>query len=150
MNRTETTELITYLNRAGLVGAMEGQAAVWADALDDVRLDDVEEVARRITKTHTGRDRWVTPGDIRAEIRLLRKERTATAVPPAPPAAIANDVARTLEWQRTWIRRIGDGATDSEATRLACAEHSLEPDYGELVQRNIAALVRASIPGRAS
>lgn len=75
MNRADALTLITYLNRAGLVGAMEGQAAVWADALADVRFEDAQEAARWMARTRTSAQRWVTPGDIRELVTTIRDDR---------------------------------------------------------------------------
>lgn len=77
MNHTETVQLIAYLDRAGLVQALDGQAAVWTDALDDVAYADAHQVARRLVRERTSRDRWVTPGDIRAGVRELHAAQPA-------------------------------------------------------------------------
>ncbi|WP_402371417.1 hypothetical protein [Isoptericola rhizosphaerae] len=75
MNQIETTTIITVLNRAGLVGALEGQAAVWAEALDDVRFEDGREATRQMIRTRTSAERWVTPGDIRTLAKKVRLDR---------------------------------------------------------------------------
>lgn len=86
MNRPESAQLLAYLNRAGVVMAVEGQAAVWADALDDVDFGDAQEAARRIVRDRTGAERWVTPGDVRRGVRDIRRARLETALAPLPSA----------------------------------------------------------------
>lgn len=125
MNQTEALQLVLRLNRAGILQAMEGQSSVWHEALDDVDYDDAVEVARRLVRARTGADRWVTPGDIRAGVSQIRRERTATATAPAPPTEIADDVARTMAYQRAWMRGIGDGLTPDAADQRACAEQGI-------------------------
>ena len=68
MNQQQAVQIITYLNRAGLVGAMEGQAAVWADALADIEFEAAQAAARALTRTRLSTERWVTPGDVRAKV----------------------------------------------------------------------------------
>ena len=68
MNQAEALTLVSYLNRAGLLQALEGQAPVWADALDDVNSTDAQVAARAIAKTTA---RWITPGDIRLQVLSL-------------------------------------------------------------------------------
>lgn len=72
MNHTEAVQLITVLNRAGLVQALDGQGAVWATALADVAFTDAQQVARTMVATRTSRERWVTPGDIREAVQVLQ------------------------------------------------------------------------------
>jgi hypothetical protein len=84
VNQREAVQLVSYLNRAGLVPALEGQAAVWADALGDVAFEDAQEVARGLARSRTGVERWVTPGDIRAGVRDIRRARLRLNPPPVP------------------------------------------------------------------
>jgi len=119
MNQAEALTLVSYLNRAGLLQALEGQAPVWADALDDVNSTDAQVAARAIAKTTA---RWITPGDIRLQVASIRRERTARIETPQPPPTIpADDVARQITWQREYIRAIGDGLTEDAADVVACA-----------------------------
>ena len=127
MNRTQTVELITYFNRAGLVGAMEGQSAVWADALADIRSEDAQTVAREIVRTRTSSQRWLTPGDIREAVHSLR----ATRVHRAPPVT-APDPDNGIEWRKVWTQLLSDGYHPIEAYRHACAHVGDEPDTNDL------------------
>lgn len=115
MNRTQTVELITYLNRAGLVGAMEGQAAVWADALSDIRAEDAQTAAREFARTRKSTERWVTPGDIRGAVEEIRRERVLGA-----PSVHAPNAATSIEWRKAWTRLLGDGLPPAEAYQRAC------------------------------
>lgn len=107
MNREQATSLIAYLNRAGLVGALEGQAAVWADALEDVDYADAQQVVRHFVATRTSDQRWVTPGDIAAGVRKVALQRlnrgtAAEGVPDADP----DDVPAYLEALRDGRQRV--------------------------------------------
>jgi hypothetical protein len=123
VNNTEAVALIGYLNRAGLVGAMEGQGAVWADALSDITSNDAQEVARGLARNRTSAERWVTPGDIRSgaravrAARLMQAERDSALLLP-PPAT--DDVGAEVEWTRAYRRALGDGLSAEDADVRAC------------------------------
>lgn len=78
MNRSETAAVIAYLNRAGLVGALEGQTVVWAEALADLDVADVQPAVREIVRTRTSAERWVTPGDVRKVVVKAQAQSTGT------------------------------------------------------------------------
>ena len=117
MNRAETQTIVTYLNRAGLLQALEGQAAVWHDAIGRLDFTDAQAACRALAESRTGNDRWVTPGDVRAGVRAIRARRTAGITPPAPPVPL--DVARDIAWRREYVRARGDGSTDQAAQDTA-------------------------------
>lgn len=100
MNRTQTAAAVSYLNRAGLVGAMEGQVAVWHEALEDLAMEDVEPAVREIVRTRLSTERWVTPGDIRAAT-LKTKPRP---VPGTPEFAALPDEQKVRILEREQIR----------------------------------------------
>lgn len=117
MSQTEALGLVAYLNRAGLLPAMEGQAAVWQDALWDVRAPDAMEAARRLVR-QPGRVAYVKPGDVLAEVRKVRADRIGGRRPPAPPAPV--EPLADLEFQRVYLVALGDGATEADADAAAC------------------------------
>lgn len=82
---SEAVSLIAYLNRAGLVGAVEGGGAVWADALEDIAFPDAQHAARELVRTRTSDQRWVVPGDIRAAVK---RHRATAAIEAADPDAV--------------------------------------------------------------
>ena len=86
MNAQEAASLVGYLNRAGLLQALEGQAAVWCDLLDDVDFVDARAAARDLAMVRSGADRWLTPGDIRVGVRRIRADRLARTPDPLPDA----------------------------------------------------------------
>lgn len=143
MNNTEAVALIGLLNRAGLVGAMEGQGAVWADALSDITANDALEVARGMVRNRTSAERWVTPGDIRAgaravrAARLVQAERDSALLLP-PPAT--DDVRAEVEWTRAYRRALGDGLTAEDADVRACQASRLVR-RGALESRPVVQLV---------
>lgn len=141
MNQTEAVTVVTYLNRAGLLHAMEGQGAVWADALEYVRFEDARDVARDLARTRRGADRWVTPGDIIDGASRLRASRVNGRTPPPPPPCIPHDNPMAqIAWTRTVTRHLADGLTDAEATNATLAEMGLPPLQIEAA-RPVAALV---------
>jgi hypothetical protein len=123
VNQTEALLLVTNLNRGGLLQAMEGQAAVWADALDDIAIADAIPAARRLIRYHVGADRWVTPGDIRQTIGEMRRERIeAVKSTPAPPSELDDNPREGQRWLLGFWRAIGDGLTEAEASSRADEE----------------------------
>ena len=86
MNQTEAASIVAYLNRAGLLWAMVGQAAVWSDALGDVSFVTAQEVVRDMAANRTSAGRSVTPGDVREAVRTIRNARLAVMRTPEPPA----------------------------------------------------------------
>jgi len=117
LTQTEAAGLVAYLNRAGLLPAMEGQAAVWRDSLADVRFLDAQEAARRLVR-QPGRVAYVKPGDVLAEVRKVRADRIGGRRPPAPPGPL--DPRADLEFQRVYLVALGDGETEAAADSLAC------------------------------
>lgn len=111
MTGEETLTLIAALNRAGLVYAMEGQTAVWADALSDVRYADAVEAAKNLIRNRTSDQRSLTPGDVRAEVRRLRAKRITDAPPPLP-SADPDDVAAYQAERKVLLTGLADGTTN--------------------------------------
>lgn len=141
MNQTEAVKIVAYLNRAGLLHAMEGQGAVWADALEYVKFEDAQNVAREFARTRRGADRWVTPGDIIDHAARLRASRVNGRTPPPPPPCIPHDnVPAQIGWIRAVTRHLADGLTDDEATNATLAEMGMPPLEVEN-PRPVAALV---------
>lgn len=119
MNQEEALKIVTVLNRAGLLWAMEGQAAVWAMALEDVSFATAQEVVRDMTANRTSTKRSVTPGDIREAVRIIRADRLGRMVTPQPPTELDGNPAREIPWARAYRAAIGDGLNETQATRKA-------------------------------
>lgn len=118
MNQTEAQTLVTYLNRAGMLQALEGQAPVWADALDDIAFPDAIESARALAKTSA---RWTTPGDIRVGVKALRNRRIDAMDHIDPPECIdPADTGRLIAWRREVNASVGAGMTSAQADVVAC------------------------------
>lgn len=136
VSREEAATVVAYLNRAGLVQALEGQAGVWWDVLNaaGVRAVDVQAACRLLVAERMGgavavlgedaptHDRriFIGPGDVIARVRKLRRERVGNRTPPAPPDDVADDVAATIRWQRAYLAALGDGADEGQADGAAC------------------------------
>lgn len=146
MNQTEAASIVAYLNRAGLLWAMEGQAAVWSDALGDVSFVTAQEVVRDMAANRTSAGRSVTPGDVREAVRTTRNARLAVMASPQPPEALDGIPAREQAWTRAYIRLIGDGLTEAEADAQACAEHGVTRPAIEAAPRPVAALTGTHKP----
>jgi len=118
VNTTEALKLVTYLNRAGLLQVLEDQASVWADALDGVDVFDAVTAARALAKTQA---RWVTPGDIRAGVKVIRTKRIDAADHIDPPECIdPADTGRLIAWRREVNASVGAGMTTAQADIAAC------------------------------
>lgn len=148
MNRMESTQLVTLLSRAGLLQPLEGQADVWAIALDDVRAVDALTAARDMIRERLGAQRWVTPGDVRHAVRRLRGRRLADArciEGEIPPTVLDDQPERALAWVREYRHQIADGATPAEADARACHVLDVESERrigGTRVMPQVGSLVR--------
>lgn len=120
MIQTEAASLVAYLNRAGLLWAMEGQAAVWADALVDVSYVTAQEVVRSMAATRTSGSRSVVPGDVREAVRIVRHDRTKDVTAPNPPQELDGHPGREKTWRLAYMQAIGDGQTPEQADDTAC------------------------------
>lgn len=118
LSNTEAAGVVAYLNRAGLLPALVGQAAVWRDALWGVRFPDAQEACRVLAR-QPDRVAYVKPGDVLREVRKLRADRIGGRRPPAPPEPL--DPAADLAFQRAYLVALGDGATEADADAAACA-----------------------------
>lgn len=141
MNQTEAASIVAYLNRAGLLWAMEGQAAVWADALADVSFVTAQEVVRDMAATRTSGGRSVVPGDVRESVRLLRHSRTKDMRTPEPPEALEGDPRREIEWQRVYRTAIGDGQNETQADSTACVALRVTRPAIEAAPRPVTAML---------
>jgi len=108
VDTNQAFELIVRLNRAGLLLAVEGQAEVWADALDDVEFDEAQVAVRALVKARSGAERWVTPGDVRAGVRDIRRARLAAAGPVLPDVD-PDDVAAYQARRRELVAQVASG-----------------------------------------
>lgn len=133
MGHAEATNVVAYLNRAGMLQAMEGQAAVWKDALWGVRYADAMEACRELVRRPGVVQ--VKPGDLLLEVRKVRAARRGNRVPPAPPLELPADAQ--LAFGRAYMRALGDGASEAEADAAAChvvgaVREAITPDPGRL------------------
>lgn len=136
MNFEQTTNVVTYLNRAGLVRAVEGMVAVWRDALDDLRYEDVQggcrDLVRNAARAERAFVREVTPGEVRAAVGRIRAARIGGRLVPAPPDEIADDTAAALRFHREYLRALGDGAPEAAADSVACRSVGATRPAGEV------------------
>lgn len=119
LSQTEAVNVVAYLNRAGLLLAMEGQAAVWQDALWGVKYADAVEACRTLAREPLRNGRFVTPADVLGAVRRLRAGRIRDRVAPAPPVPLPPAIEKLFG--QTYVRALGDGATEEQADELACS-----------------------------
>lgn len=148
MQITDTINTLAYLNRANLVGVVEGQVEVWHDVLADLQVADVTEAAKKLTRDRTSRERWVTPGDIVRIVRDIVGDRTMyieadlQRLSPSLEEFAAMPISDAVtKWRRIAFSAVRDGATVEEAAEQA----------NQLLRRNIAEIEagwqRAQIEG---
>lgn len=92
----------------------------WHTVLGDLRFEDAKEgVAAAARKSP-----FVSPAEIRAEVKLIRNRRLDEFGPlPAPPSEL--DENGQVEWRRTTLRRIADGEhVPRPETLQASPEHT--------------------------
>lgn len=118
MTQEQAVALVAYLNRAGMLQAMEGQAAVWRDALHGVNFRDAQDGCRALVRRPDA-PRFVTPGILLQEVRRIRAARIAGRDAPAPPEALA--WADDRRFKRVYLGALGDGASEADADAAACA-----------------------------
>ncbi len=101
MNATEATQL-TRLDAAICPAQAfdEYTPDVWRELLADLRFEDA-----RLAVVHLGATlRFISPADIRAEVRRIRADRLERVPVPPPPPGVDY-----LRWLRDTRRRIADG-----------------------------------------
>lgn len=147
MTNEQAVGLVAYLNRAGLLIAMEGQAAVWKDALWDVAHADAQEACRLLVREGVP-ERFARPVDLLRTVRKIRRARIGDRVPPAPPVELP--AAAGLAFHRAYLRALGDGAAEEMADAVACRSVGVvrevlagpSRDPRELIEATAAALRR--------
>jgi hypothetical protein len=76
----------------------------WSDLLGDLRFIDCQEALKSVVQ----RQPFVSPAEIRAEVRKVRHKRIGDFGPmPDPPSGLSP--AESARWQRDIMRSIGDG-----------------------------------------
>lgn len=118
------TMCAAFDNRAADVGG--AVAALWAEALRDVRQADAEAAVIEHYKTST---EYARPAHLLAIVKRYRTERWRAHGPldlaATPPTELDDDVPGTLEWLRLYRKAVGEGATRELAARHACRETGL-------------------------
>lgn len=119
MKVLEASDIVILFNRAGLLWAMEGQAEVWADALDDIDGGTAKEAAREIIRDRTSDQRAITPGDLRKHVSIIRTRRLQGAITAQAPDELADRPQDFKRWIRLRNWQIGNGRTEVEAQAYA-------------------------------
>lgn len=132
MNAQEAAALCRYVKACCPQQAIdEFTPAAWADLLEDIRFED----AKVAVKSVVSKQPFVSPSEIRAEVRQVRSKRIAEHPPLVPPRDLPEPEERA--WLAAARTRVGDG-------------ESVPTEFGELVYRpdDIRALVAAAVPRR--
>lgn len=80
----------------------------WGLLLADIRFEDAKEAVVKVASKQP----WVSPSEIRAEVKKLRAKRIAEFGPiPPPPAEVLDpdNWKAFIEWQTATEKRIADG-----------------------------------------
>jgi hypothetical protein len=106
MTPKETVLLAAYVRACCPQQAMgEYTPDAWHDLLGDLPLDDCRAAAAAVAR----RQPFVSPSEIRAEVKRIREDRLARTPLPAPDAALADEPGRYQRAVRASIRRVADG-----------------------------------------
>lgn len=118
MTPTETVQLVAFVSQISPAQKLdEFTADSWHELLDDLPFGDALAAVKRVGR----RQPFIAPADIRAEVRVIRRERLdkadSTYVPP-PGEQSFSDYQRGLLAHR---RAVGDGAEIPEPLRPIAA-----------------------------
>lgn len=72
IERKQIAGMIAAFDRANLLVVSEGMVNTWWAALQDLDPAELEAAGMRILRTRTSKDRFLTPGDLRAEVKPAR------------------------------------------------------------------------------
>lgn len=89
----------------------------WMDLLSDIRFEDAEAAVKAVARKQP----FVSPSEIRAEVRMVRSKRIADEVVHAlhPPADLDPDDAKAyIAWLSGAIRALGDGEVPEKPKNL--------------------------------
>lgn len=111
MNPTDTVRVLR------VVGAMcpaqridEHTAEAWHEVLGDLRVEDCVAAVRELG----GREAFISPADIRGEVRRLRRTRLDRTPLPEPPVGLGDDPGAYLAWSRATTATIADGTFEQQ------------------------------------
>lgn len=82
----------------------------WGELLADLRFEDCKEALTRVAR----RQPFVSPAEIRAEVKKIRFARIDAFGPFDPPREMEGNVKGYSEWIRAMNRRIADGELTRE------------------------------------
>jgi hypothetical protein len=77
----------------------------WYDLLDDLSLADCHAAVKVLGR----RQPFISPAEIRAEVRRVRRDRLEREIVAAPPAELADNPAAYREVLKGNVKRIADG-----------------------------------------
>lgn len=105
MNAQEAAMLCRFAKAACPQQAIdEATPDAWAVLLEDVRFADAKAALVNVVRSQP----FVSPAEIRSEVKRIRSKRVLDFGPlPAPPAGLTD--SEEIDWQRRIVRRIADG-----------------------------------------
>ena len=125
MTPTEVVELTAFVSQASPSQKIdEFTSDAWYDLLDDIPFADGLAAAKRVAR----RQPYIAPADIRAEVRIIRRERLDHADSSYTPPVGEQSFS---EYQRGLLRHrraVGDGAEIPAPLRLAAVPKPRELD----------------------
>jgi hypothetical protein len=127
MNREDTVRLCRYVKGACPQQAIdEFTPNIWHDLLGDLRLEDCREAVTAVAR----RQPFVSPAEIREEVKRIRADRIGPAGPglsPVPPAADPDDDKAYRAELRAQRARTADGIEPLPAINAAPADPEGNP-----------------------
>ena len=107
MNPEEALTLCKFAKAACPQQAIDQDTpAAWAMLLDDIRYQDAQEALKNVVRDQP----FVSPSEIRAEVKRIRAKRVIAFGPiPDPPREVGDDPARYRAWIGETQRAIADG-----------------------------------------
>lgn len=106
MTPTETVMLTRYVAACCPQQAIDDYTPdAWYDLLGDLDAADCRQAAATVAR----RQPFVSPAEIRAEVRRVRNDRLAREIVPAPPPGLTDEPGRYRAALYARVRQIADG-----------------------------------------
>lgn len=143
MTPQETLVITRYIKASCPQQAIdEYTPEAWHDQFRDLSMED----CRAATAAVIGRQPFVSPSEIRAEVRRIREQRIARSVIEAPPPELADDPRAYCRELAKNVKRAADGlAPPAEAPALPAGTQGQRHDGRPASLREAIAGLRASL-----
>ena len=131
MTPSETVLLARYVKACCPQQAIDDYTPdAWHDLIGDLPAADCREAAAAVAR----RQPFVSPAEIRTEVRRIRTDRLAREIVPAPPHELTDEPGRYQAWTQARVRQIADGFKLPSAIAAPVGE-TAPPPIAELRER---------------